>query len=321
MAQCDSNPFPYSEDNKRYLTYSAYLRRRFGEKVFKVPLNLGLTCPNRDGTKGTGGCIFCSGSLSGEFAGDPCEDIGRQFDEVRAGLHKKWQRALYIPYFQAGTNTYADTELLREVFERAASFEGAVGLSVATRADCIDEEKADMLAELAEKTYLTVELGLQSIHDGTAALCNRCHTYADFLQGYGLLREREINVCVHIINGLPRESRDMMLDTARTVGALHPHAVKIHLLHVLKNTPLAEMYARGEFAAMEMDEYVSLVCDQLEVIPKEVIIQRVTGDGARDELIAPLWSLKKFEVMNGIDKELFRRGSYQGIKIDKSSTV
>ena len=312
MAQRDTNPFPYSLDNKRYLTYSSYLKQRFGQKVFKVPLNIDLGCPNRDGTKGTGGCIFCSARLSGDFAGDPCQDIERQFDEVRGRLHKKWEQGLYIPYFQAGSNTYGETAVLKRLFERALSFENAAGLAIATRADCIDAEKADMLASLSERTYLTVELGLQSIHDRTALLCNRCHTYEDFLNGFRLLKERGINVCVHIINGLPGESREMMLETAETVGELGIHAIKIHLLHILKGTVLAEMYERGEFKAMEQTEYVSLVCDQIERLPKEVIIERVTGDGARSELIAPLWSLKKFCVMNDIDKELYRRNSFQG---------
>lgn len=316
MTELRAGQLPFSGSDKRFHAYSAYLRRRFGSRVFKVPLNLGLTCPNRDGSKGTGGCIFCSGSLSGEFAGDPCEDIARQFIEVRKTLYQKWEGALCIPYFQAGTNTYADTDHLRAVFERAAGFEGAVGLSVATRADCIDAEKADMLSELAKRTYLTVELGLQSIHDETARLCNRCHTYADFLRGYELLTERGVNVCVHIINGLPHETHEMMLETARTVGALRPHAVKLHLLHILRGTKLAEMYECGEFQAMEQEEYISLVCDQLEVIPQEVVIERLTGDGARDELIAPLWSLHKRSVLNGIDKELRRRGSYQGIALN-----
>ncbi|MBR1392277.1 MAG: TIGR01212 family radical SAM protein [Ruminococcus sp.] len=312
MAQRDTNPFPYSLDNKRYLTYSCYLKRRFGQKVFKVPLNIDLGCPNRDGTKGSGGCIFCSAKLSGDFAGDPCQSIDRQFDEVRGRLHKKWEQGLYIPYFQAGSNTYGEVSLLKDMFERALSFDNVVGLAIATRADCIDKEKADMLAALAERTYLTVELGLQSIHDRTALLCNRCHTYEDFLTGFRMLKERGINVCVHIINGLPGESREMMLETAETVGGLGIHAIKIHLLHVLKGTVLAEMYERGVFRAMEQEEYVSLVCDQIERLPREVIIERVTGDGARDELIAPLWSLKKFCVMNDIDKELYRRNSFQG---------
>lgn len=312
MTQRESNPFPYSEDNKRYLTYSYYLKHRFGQKVFKVPLNIDLGCPNRDGTKGTGGCIFCSAKLSGDFAGDPCDDILTQFEEVKAKMHRKWSEGLYIPYFQAGSNTYGDTGTIRKMFETALSFENTVGLSIATRADCINEENADMLAELSQKTYLTVELGLQSIHDKTARLCNRCHSFEDFLYGFRLLKDRGINVCVHIINGLPGETHDMMLETAKVCGGLGIHSIKIHLLHILKNTQLAEMYRSGMFSAMEMQDYVSLVCDQLEVIPDSVIIQRVTGDGAKDDLIAPLWSLKKFCVMNNIDKELVRRDSWQG---------
>ncbi len=312
MTQRETNPFKLSEDNKRYQTYSYYLKKRFGQKVFKVPLNIDLGCPNRDGTKGVGGCIFCSAKMSGDFAGDPCLDIREQFEQVKARMHKKWAEGLYIPYFQAGSNTYGDTEQLKKMFETAISFENVAGLSIATRADCIDAEKADMLATLSEKTYLTVELGLQSIHDQTAVLCNRCHSYDDFLKGFGLLKERGINVCVHIINGLPHESHEMMLQTAKTVGELGIHSIKIHLLHILKGTRLAEMYQTGEFEAMEINDYVQLVCDQLEVIPPQVIIQRVTGDGSRDDLIAPLWSLKKFCVMNEIDKELVRRNSFQG---------
>ncbi len=312
MAQRDTNPFPGSDDNKRYLTYSSYLRRRFGGKVIKIPLNIDLGCPNRDGTKGRGGCIFCSAKAGGDFAGDPCDDIGRQFEQLKTVMHKKWPEGRYIPYFQAGSNTYGETSMLRSMFERALAFEDAVGLAVATRADCIDGEKADMLAELSERTYLTVELGLQSIFDETAALCNRCHTYEDFLRGFGLLKERGINVCVHIINGLPGETREMMLRTAETVGSLGIHAVKIHLLHILRGTVLAEMYGRSEVRPMEQEEYIGLVCDQIERLPPEVIIERVTGDGARKDLIAPLWSLNKFSVMNGIDKELYRRGTYQG---------
>ena len=312
MTQRESNPFSASEDNKRYLTYSYYLKKRFGCKVFKVPLNIDLGCPNRDGTKGTGGCIFCSAKYSGDFAGDPCRDIERQFNDIRARMHKKWPEGKYIPYFQAGSNTYADAEFLRPMFERAAGFENAVGVSIATRPDCIDEAKADMLFELSRRTYLTVELGLQSIHDRTASICNRCHTYEDFLYGAGLLKQRGINICVHIINGLPGESREMMTETAETVGQLGIHGIKIHLLHVLRGTALAEMYERGEAPAMTMEDYVQVVCDQIERIPEDVIIERVTGDGARSELIAPLWSLKKFCVMNEIDKELYRRGSFQG---------
>lgn len=307
-----NNSFEFSDDNKRYQTYNYYLRHRFGQKVFKVPLNVDLGCPNRDGTKGTGGCIFCSAKMSGDFAGNPCDDIKTQFNEIKEKMHHKWQEGLYIPYFQAGSNTYADVEVLREMYYTALSFDNVVGLSIATRADCITEEIADLLQEISKKTYLVVELGLQSIHDKTAELCNRCHTYEDFLKGFKLLKERNINICVHIINGLPYESREMMIETAQTVGKLGIHSIKIHLLHILKGTKLAQMYEKGDFQALSREEYVDIVCEQLERLPKDVIIQRVTGDGAKDELIAPLWSLKKFCVMNEIDKKMARENLYQG---------
>lgn len=307
-----NNSFEFSDDNKRYQTYNYYLRHRFGKKVFKVPLNVDLGCPNRDGTKGTGGCIFCSAKMSGDFAGNPCDDIKTQFNEIKEKMHHKWQEGLYIPYFQAGSNTYADVEVLREMYYTALSFDNVVGLSIATRADCITEEIADLLQELSKKTYLVVELGLQSIHDKTAELCNRCHTYEDFLKGFKLLKEKNINICVHIINGLPYESREMMIETAQAVGKLGIHSIKIHLLHILKGTKLAQMYEKGDFQALSREEYVDIVCEQLERLPKDVIIQRVTGDGAKDELIAPLWSLKKFCVMNEIDKKMARENLYQG---------
>ena len=311
------NPFEFSDDNKRYHTYNYYLRRRFGRKVMKIPLNVDLGCPNRDGTKGTGGCKFCSAYLSGEFAGDPCDDIRTQFESVKKKMNEKRADGLYIPYFQAGSNTYAPVERLREMYETAISVENCAGLSIATRADCIDEQKAALLGKLAQRTYLTVELGLQTVHDKTALAMNRCHTFVDFLKGYELLRKNGVNVCVHIIDGLPGETREMMLETARELSKLELHSIKIHLLHVLKNTELAKMYERGEFQTLEMQEYVDIVCDQIELLPKELIIQRVTGDGAKDELIAPLWSLKKFCVMNEIDKELGRRDSYQGIRFSR----
>lgn len=311
------NPFEYSDDNKRYHTYNYYLKKRFGRKVMKIPLNVDLGCPNRDGTKGTGGCKFCSAQLSGEFAGDPCDDIRTQFENIKLMMSRKWSDGLYIPYFQAGSNTYAPVEKLREMYETALGIENCVGLSIATRADCIDEEKAALLGEIAKRTYLTVELGLQTVHDRTALAMNRCHTYADFLGGYELLRKNGVNVCVHIIDGLPGETHEMMLETARELAKLELHSIKIHLLHIIRDTPLAAMYERGEFEAMTMSGYVQTVCDQIEVLPKELVIQRVTGDGAKSELIAPLWSLKKFCVMNEIDKELGRRNSYQGIKFDR----
>lgn len=312
------NPYPFSDDNKRYQTYNYYLRKRFGKKVFKVPLNIDMGCPNRDGTKGVGGCKFCSAKMSGDFAGDPEQDILSQYKDIKEKMNRKWADGLCIPYFQAGSNTYADVETLRKMFYTALTFENAVGLSVATRADCLDEEKCALLGEIAQKTYLTVELGLQTVHDETALRMNRCHTYGDFLKGYEMLRKNSVNVCVHIINGLPGETREMMLETVRELSRLDIFSIKIHLLNILKGTELGAMYLRGEFPAMEMDDYVSLVCDQIELLPPETVIQRVTGDGAKDDLIAPLWSLKKFCVMNEIDKELGRRNSWQGIKFGKS---
>ena len=313
-------PFAYSGKGKRYLTQNDYLRRKFGGKVMKISLNGGFTCPNRDGSKGVGGCTFCSASGSGDFAGDPADSIAKQFEEVREPLMKKWRDCTkFIPYFQANTNTYAPLGRLKSLYEQALAIENVCGLAISTRPDCISEETADYLAELSRRTYLTVELGLQTIHDETAERLNRCHTYADFLHGFRMLSDRGINVCVHIINGLPGETRDMMLETVREISKLPMHSIKIHLLHIIRGTRLAEDYERGLFRTMELAEYVDLVCSQIEMLPPDVVIQRLTGDGAPDDLIAPLWSRKKFVVMNETDKEMTRRNAVQGDKfmIDK----
>ena len=308
------SPFKYSDDNKRYHSYSYYLKHRFGRKVYKVPLNVDMGCPNRDGSKGVGGCAFCSAKRSGEFAGDPAQSILSQYEAVRAVMEQKWQGGACIPYFQAGSNTYTDPATLDKMLDTALSLPDTAGVSIATRADCLDREKCAILGEYAKKTYLVCELGLQTVHDKTALAMNRCHTYADFLAGYDMLRENGVNVCVHIINGLPGETHEMMLQTAREIARLDLHMVKIHLLHIIKNTPLAKLYMQGEFAAMEMLDYINTVCDQLELLPEEFIIGRLTGDGDRTELIAPLWSKNKRAVLNGIDVELARRGSVQGQK-------
>ncbi len=306
------NKFKYSLDNKRYHTWNYYLRRTFGEKVFKVSLNGGFTCPNIDGTKSIGGCTYCSSLGSGDFAGNPQKSIHEQFSEVKAQLHKKWHDAKYIAYFQANTNTYAPVSVLREKFEPVLNEENVVGLSIATRADCLPDDVLDYLSELNGKTNLFVELGLQSVSDETGRKINRAHTYSEFLQGYNALRERGIKTCVHLIVGLPGENRDMILKSALTVARLKPHSIKLHLLHILKGTVMAEQYARGEFDVLSRDEYVNLIVDILELISEDTVIQRLTGDGGRDSLIAPLWSLKKFVVLNEIDKEMVRRDCYQG---------
>ena len=304
--------FPYSDNYKRYYTLNYYFRQKFHSKVFKVSLNAGFTCPNRDGTKGFGGCSYCSAAGSGEFAGNPADDIICQFNTVRDALLKKWPDACYIPYFQAFTNTYAPVSVLKERFEPVLHQENVVGLSLATRADCLEDDVVGYLSELNQRTCLNVELGLQTIHDITAVKINRQHSYAEFLDGFERLKARNIPTCVHLINGLPGENRDMMRQTAKEVGRLKPHSVKIHLLHVLDDTPIAEDYKQGKFDVLSLPEYVSIVCDQLELLPANTVIQRITGDGDREKLIAPLWSLKKLVVMNEIDKELKRRNSFQG---------
>lgn len=285
-----------------------FLRQRFGGKVCKIPLDGGFTCPNRDGSKGIGGCSFCSARGSGDFAAH-----GSITEQIRAGaemMHRKWSDAEIIPYFQAFTGTYAPLSVLKERFEEALAYPNISGLCIATRGDCITDECAEYLREISKRTFLMVELGLQTACDRVAARLNRCHTLEDFLRGYEKLNG--IFTCIHIINGLPEESREDMIYTAKKVAELSPSAVKIQLLHVLRGTALEKAYAEGEFSAMTLEDYVATVCDQLEILPAETVIERLTGDGAEDALIAPLWSKKKLVVQNEIDKELVRRNSYQG---------
>lgn len=308
-----TNKFPFSSDNKRYHTWNYHLKKTFGEKVFKVALNGGFTCPNLDGKKGYGGCTYCL-SGSGDFGGDPHHDILEQFEEVKAVMHKKWPDAKYIPYFQANSNTYAPVKILREKFEPVLQKEGVVGLALATRADCLSDEVLAYLDDLNKRTFLIIELGLQSVFDETGNRINRCHSYAEFLEGYKKLKALGIRVCVHLILGLPGENHEMMLHSAKEVAKLNPDYVKLHLLHILTGTKIAEEYARGEFSALTLEEYVNTVVDCIEVFPKETVFQRLTGDGARKSLIAPLWSLGKFAVLNSIDKEMVRRDTYQGAK-------
>lgn len=297
---------------KRYNTLNHHLRETFGEKVFKIPLDAGFTCPNRDGTRGWGGCVYCSARGSGDFAGDVTHTLERQFSEVKGRMQKKWPQAKYLAYFQAFTNTYAPVAELRTIYEEALNQEGVVGLSIATRPDCLPEEVLDYLEELNQRTYLWVELGLQSIHDRTMEWVGRGHTYTEFLKGLYALHEREIRVCVHIILGLPGETREDMMATAREVAALPIQGIKLHLLHVLEGTHLARIYAQEKFPLLTREEYVTLVVDILELLPSEMIIHRLTGDGAPEDLIAPLWSRKKWEVLNSIDQELVQRDTWQG---------
>lgn len=298
-------------DNKRYHTLNHYYQQTFGEKVFKVSLNGGFTCPNIDGTVGIGGCIFCSSKGSGDFAGNAGDDLLEQFNQTKSTLHKKWPEGKYIPYFQANTNTYAPVEKLEKIYNEVLNFDDVVGLSLATRPDAISDDALNLLDKLSKQTYLTVELGLQSIHDETLKLINRGHDFACFHAMQAKLRERKINVVVHIINGLPYESKEMMLETAAYLHKINPHGVKIHMLHILKNTAL---YEQEKFHLLSREEYVDIVCDQLEMLRNTTVIHRITGDADFSQLIQPEWIKKKFCVMNEIDKELRKRRTYQGFR-------
>ncbi len=314
QTQKDRNPYPWSDTNKRYFTYDYYLRRTFGKKVAKIPLDAGFTCPNIDGRCGTGGCIYCSGRGSGDFAESSLLPIEEQYAIVRGRLSSKWDTGACIPYFQAHSNTYAPLTVLQPLFERALLLKGAVGMNVATRADCLPQDVCEYLGDLAERTTLTVELGLQSSNDQTAELIHRGHNFATFCEGFARLRaaSKKIGICVHIIFGLPGEGREEMMRTVADVAALHPDQVKIHLLHVLRNTEMARMYEDGLYTPLEKQEYVTLVVDAIERLPADTVIARVTGDGMADSLLAPEWSRKKVSVINDIDKLLYERNSYQG---------
>lgn len=306
------HPFPYADDNKRYHTLAYHLKKRFGRRVFKASIDAGFTCPNLDGTRGTGGCTYCQGG-SGAFAPGLSLSVSDQVRQEQARIHSKWKDAPVIAYFQAHTNTYAPLDTLKRKYEEALSVDGVCGLSIATRADALPKETVAYLAQLSQQTYLTVELGLQTIHDGTAERIHRGHSYAEFLHAYQILKGHGIRVCVHLIDGLPGETQSMMLETARAVGRLRPDAVKLHLLHILRGTPLAEEFTAGKLEPMTREAYICTVCSQLERLPPETVIERVTGDGQREMLLAPLWSLDKIAVLGGIDQEMARRDTIQGV--------
>lgn len=305
------NPFPYADDNKRYHTLAYANRRRFGGRVYKAALDAGLTCPNLDGSRGVGGCLFCGGG-SGYFTAASAVSIPEQLGAELSRIRAAHPEARAIAYFQAHTNTYAPLPVLKALYEAALSHPLVCGISIATRADALPEPVLDYLEELSNRTALTVELGLQTIHDETARALNRCHSYAEFLKGYGALKRRGIPVCVHLINGLPGEDAERMLQTAKAVGMLRPDAVKLHLLHVITGTKLAELYTAGRYTPMTLDGYVDIVVRQLEVLPPATVIQRLTGDGDRRTLLAPRWSRDKIRVLGSIDRLQAARGSWQG---------
>lgn len=306
------NPFQYTDNNKRYHTLDYFYKNKFGKKVCKISLNAGFTCPNKDGTKGYGGCIYCSKLGSGDFAGNKEKDLITQFNEVKEIMKKKWPDALYIGYFQANTNTYAKTEVLKHKYEPILELENVIGLNIATRPDAITEDCLDYLEELSTRTYLTVELGLQTIHEKTTKLINRGHDLECFTNMVKELRKRNINVVVHIINGLPYETKEMMLETVEYLNKLDIQGIKIHMLHIIKDTRLANLYNQEKFHILTKEEYIDIVIEQLERLRPEIIINRITGDPVKEDLIEPTWLLKKFCVLNDIDKEMVKRNSYQG---------
>lgn len=311
------NNFKYSDTNKRYHTLDYFYKHKFGCKVFKVSLNAGFSCPNIDGKVGKGGCIYCSKLGSGDYAGNVQDDLIKQFYSIRDIIHLKWPKAKYIGYFQAHTNTYAPTNILKEKYESILNLPNVIGLNIATRPDAINDECLDYLEELNKKTFLTIELGLQSIHEETNKLINRCHSLKCFEDMVNKLRSKNINVVVHIINGLPFETKEMMIDTVKYLNSLDIYGIKIHMLHILKDTKLEEMYYKEKFHVLTKEEYVNIVCDQLEYLREEIVINRITGDPNSNDLIEPNWLIKKFCVLNEIDKELVRRDSYQGKKAKK----
>ena len=313
--------FKYSDSNKRYHTLDYFYKHKFNSKVFKVSLNAGFTCPNIDGKVGTKGCIYCSNSGSGEYAGDKNKDLITQFNEVKNIMHKKWPEAKYIGYFQARTNTYAPLNVLKKKYESILKLDNIVGLNIATRADSITDECLEYLEDLNKRTFLTVELGLQTIHEKTSTLINRCHTLKCFEEMVLKLRERNINVVVHIINGLPYETKEMMIDTVKYLNNLDIQGIKIHMLHIIKDTILEKMYKDNPFHILTKEEYIDIVCDQLEYLREEIVINRITGDPKADDLVEPNWLVKKFCVLNDIDKELVRRNSYQGKKLEKDENI
>lgn len=306
--------FKYTLDNKRYHTLNYFYKNKFGIKVFKVSLNGGFSCPNLDGKVGYGGCIYCSKSGSGEFGGDIHKSLTDQFYEMRDIVNKNHIPCKYIGYFQARTNTYANIDVLKRKYEEVLAIPDVIGLNIATRCDAINDECLDYLEELNKRTFLTIELGLQTIHEKTSKLINRCHTLEQFDDMVNKLRSRNINVVVHIINGLPFENEEMMLGTVKHLNSLDIQGIKIHMLHIIKDTEMSNLYEKTKFHVLTKDEYIDIVIKQLELLDPKIVINRITSDPDKDMLVEPKWLCEKCQLLNDIDKEMVKRNTYQGIK-------
>lgn len=298
--------------DKRYQSLNYFLREKFHGKVFKISIDAGFSCPNRDGTISSGGCLFCSERGSGDFAGNRDFSIKNQFEDIKDMMSKKWKTEKYIAYFQAYTNTYGSIEELREKYEQAVSEKGVVALAIATRPDCLDKPVLDLIEEYSRKIYTWVELGLQTCNDETAKIINRGYKLWKFEEALKNLNERSIDIVVHTIFGLPSENAQDMLKTIDYVASKDIKGIKIHLLHLMENTPMTELYEKGKLKFLEQEEYIETICEAITRLPPNMVIHRLTGDAPRELLIGPMWSLKKWEVLNGIDNKLKELDVYQG---------
>lgn len=303
--------FLYSNTNKRYHTWNYYVKQKFHSRIYKVALQAGFSCPNRDGTCGSSGCTFCEEGSAG-FAGNVKDPVWKQFMDGATIAHQKWKDVIPIPYFQAYSNTYAPLPTLKELYDPFATNPTIPMLCIATRCDCLNEENIAYLASLCEECEVWIELGLQSVFDESAQRIQRGHSYAQFEQAIRMLQKTNIKICVHIINSLPQECQQHMLTTIDTLAKLPIHAVKIHMLHIMENTILKEEYIKHPFPLQSKEEYIDTVIKQLERLPASIIIQRLTGDGDKKKLIAPLWTKDKRRILNDIDKEMVRRDTWQG---------
>lgn len=303
--------FKYTLDNKRYHTYNYYLRNKFHQKVFKVPLDISSTCPN----KKTGGCIFCSNNSISNICNSN-EDIINQFNNAKEVLNNKWPNSLYIAYLQSGTNTYRPVSEIKPIVDKLLNINNVIGLSIATRPDALSNEWLEYLNELNKKTYLTIELGLQSASNKTLEYINRGHNVECFTDAVNKLKELNIFTVAHIINGIPTDTKEDMINTVKYLNKLGIDGIKIHMLYIAKNTPLAKIYSNEPFHILTKDEYIKIVCEQLEYLNPNIVIERITGDPIKKELIAPEWLLKKFVVLNDIDKYMVKHNIYQGDKLN-----
>ena len=298
--------------HKRYNNFNTYLRNIFGCRVQKITIDAGFSCPNRDGTISTRGCIYCNVRGSGTGAHATGLSVTEQLLQGKRALSKRYKAKKFIAYFQAFSNTYAPFDKLKSLYEEALEVDDVVGLSIGTRPDCVDESVLELLQGYGKKYLVWIEYGLQSVHDATLAFINRGHDFKCFKKTVAATKNRGIKICAHVILGLPNEKKTDMLKTARAVASMEIDGLKIHLLYVVKGTKLDILYSAGKYRCLEQQEYVDLVCDFLERIPKNMIIQRLTGDPHPEELVAPMWSKKKMETMDLIKETLEKRDSWQG---------